>query len=166
MTEKNNKTVTIILISIFVVLIVFAFIAIKIFQKKQNIALENHFINVSLITSVHPSLPWKFSAKEPNIIIQPGKVKTIEYIVENPSNRTTFGVATFQYHPKELGNYFTKLNCFCFDKQTLKAGENSKYSLVILIDPKVTKDSKTKDIKEVIMQFTFFDYNEFKNGQN
>ena len=164
MTEKNNKTVTIILISIFVVLIVFAFIAIKIFQKKQITALENHFINVSLITSVHPSLPWKFSAKEPNIKIKPGEVKTIEYIVENPSDETTFGVATFQYHPKELGNYFTKLNCFCFDKQTLKAGENSKYSLVILIDPEVTKDSKTKDIKEVIMQFTFFDYEEFKKG--
>ena len=165
MPKKNNKTAIVTLISIFFLLVVFSFIAIKIFQKKQNITLENHFINVSLITSVHPSLPWKFSAKEPNIIIKPGEVKTIEYIVENPSNRTTFGVATFQYHPKELGNYFTKLNCFCFDKQTLKAGENNKYSLVILIDPEVTKDSKTKDIKEVIMQFTFFDYDEFKKGQ-
>ena len=164
MTEKNSKAVTIVLISIFVLLVVLFFITIKIFQKKQNITLENHFINVRLITSVHPSLPWKFSAKEPNIKIKPGEVKTIEYIVENPSNETTFGIATFQYHPKELGNYFTKLNCFCFDKQTLKAGENSKYSLVILIDPKVTKDSKTKDIKEVIMQFTFFDYEEFKKG--
>ena len=165
MTEKNNKKITIILISIFVLVAALSFVTIKIFQKKQNIALENHFINVSLITSVHPSLPWKFSTKEPNIKIKPGEVKTIEYIVENPSNRTTFGVATFQYHPKELGNYFTKLNCFCFDKQTLKAGENSKYSLVILIDPEVTKDSKTKDIKEVIMQFIFFDYDEFKKGQ-
>ena len=165
MTAKNNKTVTVILISIFVLLVVFSFIGIKIFQKKKNIALENHFINVRLITSVHPSLPWKFSAKESNIKIKPGVIKTIEYIVENPSNETTFGIATFQYHPKELGNYFTKLNCFCFDKQTLKAGENSKYSLVILIDPKVTKDSKTKDIKEVIMQFIFFDYDQFKKDQ-
>jgi len=165
MTEKNNKTVTAILISIFMLLAVFSFIAIKIFQKKQNIALENNFINVRLITSVHPSLSWKFSAKEPNIKIKPGEVKTIEYIVENPSNKTTFGIATFQYYPKELSNYFTKLNCFCFDKQVLKAGENSKYSLVILIDPEMTKDSKTKDIKEVIMQFTFFDYDKFKKGQ-
>ncbi len=165
MAKKNNKTVIAILISIIVLLVVFSFIAIKIFQKEKNIVLKNNFINVRLITSVHPSLPWKFSTKEPNIKIKPGEVKTIEYIVENPSNRTTFGVATFQYHPKELGNYFTKLNCFCFDKQTLKAGENNKYSLVILIDPEVTKDSKTKDIKEVIMQFTFFDYDKFKKDQ-
>ena len=165
MIEKNNKKITIILISIFTLVVALSFVAIKIFQKKQNIVLENHFINVRLITSVHPSLPWKFSAKEPNIKIKPGEVKTVEYIVENTSNKTTFGVATFQYHPKELGNYFTKLNCFCFDKQTLKAGENNKYSLVILIDPEVIKDSKTKDIKEVIMQFTFFDYDKFKKGQ-
>ena len=164
MTEKNNKTVTVILISIFLLFAVFSFIAIKIFQKKQYIASEKHFINVRLITSVHSSLPWNFLTKESNIKIKPGEVKTIEYIVENPTNKTTFGVATFQYHPKELGNYFTKLNCFCFDKQTLKAGENNKYSLVILIDPEITKDNKTKDIKEVIMQFTFFDYNEFKKG--
>ena len=165
MTEKNNKTVTFILISIFLLLVVFSFIAVKIFQKKQNITLESYFINVRLITSVHPSLPWKFSAKEPNIKIKPGEVKTIEYIVENPSNKTTFGVATFQYHPKELGNYFTKLNCFCFDKQTLKAGENSKYSLVILIDPKVTKDSKTKNLKKAIIQFTFFSNEEFNKNK-
>jgi len=162
MTEKNNKKITIILISIFVLVVALSFVAIKIFQKKQNIALENHFIDVSLITSVHPSLPWKFSAKEPNIIIKPGEVKTIEYIVENPSNRTTFGVATFQYHPKELGNYFTKLNCFCFDEQTLKAGENSKYSVVFFIDPEVTKDSKTKSLEEGIMQFIFFESENFK----
>ena len=66
MTEKNNKTVTIILISIFVLLAVFSFVAIKIFQKKQNIVLKNHFINVRLITSVHPSLPWKFSTSSPS----------------------------------------------------------------------------------------------------
>ena len=164
MVKKNNKTLTVVLVSIFVLLVVLSFLSIKIFQKKKNIALENHFINIRLTTSVHPSLPWKFSTKESNIKIKPGEIKTIEYIVENTSEEITFGIATFQYYPKALGNYFTKLNCFCFDKQTLKAGENIKYSLVIIIDPKVTKDSKTKDIKEATMQFTFFDYNEFKNG--
>ena len=80
MAEKNNKKIIIILISIFVLVVVLSFVAIKIFQKKQNIALENHFINVRLITSVHPSLPWKFSTKEPNIKIKPGEVKTIESV--------------------------------------------------------------------------------------
>ena len=97
---KNNRILTVVLILIFLFVTIFSFIAIKIYNKKQNIVLENHIINLSLITNVHPSLPWKFSTKKPNIKILPGEVKTIEYTVENSSNNTTFGFATFQYNPK------------------------------------------------------------------
>jgi cytochrome c oxidase assembly protein Cox11 len=38
--------------------------------------------------------------------------------------------------------------------------------VVILIDPEVTKDSKTKNIKEVTIQFTFFDYKEYNESKN
>ena len=64
MVKKNNKTFIVVLISIFVLLVVLSFVLIKSFPKKQNTNLENHFINVRLITGVHPSLPWKFSTKE------------------------------------------------------------------------------------------------------
>jgi cytochrome c oxidase assembly protein Cox11 len=37
---------------------------------------------------------------------------------------------------------------------------------VLLIDPKVTKDSKTKNVKEVTIQFTFFDYKEHKEQKS
>jgi cytochrome c oxidase assembly protein Cox11 len=37
---------------------------------------------------------------------------------------------------------------------------------VLLIDPEVTKDSKTKNIKEVTIQFTFFDYKDFKKNES
>ena len=43
------------------------------------------------------------------------------------------------------------MNCFCYEKQTLKAGEKEKYALVLLVDPKVTKN-----IKQAIIQFIFF----------
>ena len=165
MIAQNIKKTKFLFFLAFLLFVALSSIAIIIFQKKQNEILENHSINLRLITSVHPNLPWNFKPEEPNIKIKPGEVKTIEYFVENFSDKTTFGIATFQYHPKEFSNYLTKLNCFCFDKQILKAGETNKYSLVILIDPEVTKDSKTKEIKEVIMQFTFFDYEEFKKGQ-
>ena len=36
----------------------------------------------------------------------------------------------------------------------------------MLIDPEVTKDTKTKDIKEVTIQFTFFDYKEYKESES
>ena len=133
-------------------------------DKDKNKAKETIVIN--LLTSVHPSLPWNFRAIDSKIMVKPGEVKTIDYIVENLDNNITTGIATFAYFPKQFGSYIRKLNCFCFDAQTLKANQENKYSLVILIDPEVTKDSKTKNIKEVTIQFTFFDYKDYKKNES
>ena len=95
-----------------------------------------------------------------------GEVRTIEYVVENLDNKAATGIATFAYFPKQFENYISKLNCFCYDAQTLKPTEQSKYLVILLIDPEVTKDSKTKNIKEVTIQFTFFDYKEYKENKS
>ena len=115
---------------------------------------------------MHPNLPWSFKTVKTKIIVKPGEVTTIEYIVENSSNKTSTGIATFAYYPNQFGAYISKLNCFCYDAQTLKPKQKDNYSLVLLIDPEVTKDSKTKNIKEVTVQFTFFDYKEYKESKS
>ena len=112
--------------------------------------------------STHPIL---FIIK-PNIKIKLGEVVTAEYIVENLGDKETSGIATFVYFPSQFGTYISKINCFCYDVQTLKPGEQDKYTLVFFIDPEVTKDSKTKDVKEVTIQFTFFDYEEYKKKES
>ena len=50
--------------------------------------------------------------------------------------------------------------------KTLKAKERDKYIVVMFIDPEVTKDSKTKNVKEITIQFTFFDYTEYKKDES
>ena len=107
-------------------------------------------ISTKLITSVHKDLPLKFESEQKNIILKPGEVKTINYTVKNLSKKSINGMATFQVYPSELKDFMTKLNCFCYEEQTLKGGEKEKYSLVLLVDPKVTKN-----IKEAIIQFVF-----------
>ena len=59
-----------------------------------------------------------------------------------------------------------KLNCFCYDLQTLKPNEEREYSLALFIDPEATKDSKTRRVKDITIQFTFFDYKEYKKTEN
>ena len=48
----------------------------------------------------------------------------------------------------------------------MKSKQKNKFVLVLLIDPEVTKDSKTKHIKEATIQFTFFDYKDYKEKKN
>ena len=136
----------------------------NVFSTKYNKekAIAEKPITINLLTNVHPNLPWNFKALSKSVVVTPGEVKTIDFFVENLKDIETSGIATFAYFPKDFGNYIRKLNCFCYDAQILKANQDNKYSLIILIDPEVTKDSKTKNIKEITIQFTFFDYKEYK----
>ena len=137
------------LILVFSFLLIIIFV-ISLFFFQQN-GENSQTIKAKLITSVHKDLPFEFETEEANVLIVPGEVKTINYTVKNLSKKSINGMATFQVYPSELKDFMTKLNCFCYEEQTLKGGEKEKYSLVLLVDPKVTKN-----IKEAIIQFVFF----------
>tara|TARA_A100001011_G_scaffold344799_1_gene380052 strand:+ start:1198 stop:1644 length:447 start_codon:yes stop_codon:yes gene_type:complete len=137
------------LILVFSFLLIIIFV-ISLFFFQQN-GENSQTIKAKLITSVHKDLPFEFETEEANVLIVPGEVKTINYTVKNLSKKSINGMATFQVYPSELKDFMTKLNCFCYEEQTLKGGEKEKYSLVLLVDPKVTKN-----VKEAIIQFVFF----------
>ena len=141
---KNKKSIFI-LISIITLIIALSFLF---FQNRGNITQQ---ISTKLVTSVHKDLPLKFESDQTNIILQPGEVQTINYSIENLGNKSVSAMATFQVYPPELKDFMTKMNCFCYEKQTLKAGATEKYALVLLVDPNVTKN-----IKEAIIQFVYF----------
>ena len=146
MLKKKYSNKLILLLS-FLLIIIFA---ISIFLSQKNDK-SGQVIKIKLITSVHKDLPFEFETEERNVLIVPGEVKTINYTVKNLSKKSMNGMATFQVYPSELKDFMTKLNCFCYEDQTLKGGEKERYSLVLLVDPKVTKN-----IKEAIIQFVFF----------
>ena len=141
----KNKKLIFILISVITLIIILPFLF---FEKGKNIAQQ---IPTKLITSVHKDLPLKFESDQTNVILQPGEIQTINYSVENLGSKSVSAMATFQVYPPELKDFMTKMNCFCYEKQTLKAGAKEKYALVLLVDPNVTKN-----IKEAIIQFVYF----------
>jgi cytochrome c oxidase assembly protein subunit 11 len=156
---------------LFISFLILIFISLSYFltsqlQKKKSKSQNQDPIILNLLTSVHPKLSWTFVPIKPKISVKPGEVITIKYTVENKSENDETGIATFSYFPREFGEYITKMNCFCYDAQNLKANEKSTYTVVMLIDPAVTKDNKTKNTKEVTIQFTFFDYKEYKDSNS
>ena len=160
--NKINKTY---LIIFFLPLLALLFFYFKNLSEKDK-EISSRPVSVNLITSVHPDLSWSFKPLKKKLLIKPGEVTTIEYKVENLDNKDSTGIATFQYYPRDYGNYINKINCFCYDAKTLKPNESDKYIVVMFIDPEVTKDSKTKNVKEITIQFTFFDYTEYKKNES
>jgi len=161
-TRKVNKTYLITFFLLIIILLFYYFH--NLFEKDKKISSEP--VTVNLLTSVHPDLSWSFKPTKPKLFIKPGEVTNIEYTVENLDNKESTGIATFQYFPRQYGNYINKINCFCYDAKTLKAKEKGKYIVVMFIDPEATKDSKTKNVKEITIQFTFFEYNEYKKKES
>ncbi len=160
--RKINKSYFTIFFLIIIILLFFYFK--NQYEKNKEILFQP--VTVNLLTSVHPNLPWSFEPLKTKLLIKPGEVKTLEYKVENLSNKESTGIATFQYFPRQYGTYINKINCFCYDAKTLKSKEKDKYVVTMFIDPEVTKNTKTNNVKEITIQFTFFDYKEYKKDES
>ena len=121
-------------------------------------------VSVRFDTNVN-NLPWDFKAKTNVMDVKVGQVNKIEFEVENYGDETTYGVASFNVSPSSFGKYYSKLGCFCFEKQALKAGEKATYIMTFYLDPEMVNDPNTKNIKDVTMSYTFFSSDYYKQSK-
>ena len=131
-------------------------------KQAPSIVLDK-IVSVRFDTNVN-NLPWEFKAKTNVMDVKVGQVNKIEFIVENYSNETTSGVASFNVSPASFGKYYNKLGCFCFEKQELKAGEKATYVMTFYLDPEMVNDATTKNLEDVTMSYTFFSTDYYKQS--
>ena len=108
---------------------------------------------------------WRFYPEQNTLDLKPGEVHTVKFNVENPNKKASSGSASFNVSPSSFGKYLNKIGCFCFEKQTLKAGEKREFVLTFFLDPKVVDDNKTKNIADVTLSFTFFSSDYYKKDK-
>jgi len=120
-------------------------------------------VSVRFDTNVN-NLPWNFKAKTNVIDVKVGQVNKIEFEVENLGSEATAGVASFNVSPSRFGKYYSKLGCFCFEKQLLKAGEKATYVMTFYLDPEMVNDPTVKNLEDVTMSYTFFSTDYYKQS--
>jgi len=179
----NKKKITpIILVSIFILMLGLSFAAVPLYdlfcrvtgfggttqnasQKELPKIIVDHNYKMRFDTNINGALDWKFYPEVNTLDLKPGEVRTVKFKVENLSDRVTSGSASFNVSPSPFGIYLNKIGCFCFEKQTLKPGENQEFILTFFLDPKVVDDNKTKDIADVTLSFTFFSSDYYKKDK-
>ena len=134
----------------------------QISKKAPEIVLDK-VVSVRFDTNVN-NLPWDFKAKKNVIDVKVGQVQKIEFEVENYSSEATAGVASFNVSPASFGKYYSKLGCFCFEKQILEAGEKAKYVMTFYLDPEMVNDPTVKNLQDVTMSYTFFSTDYYKQS--
>jgi cytochrome c oxidase assembly protein subunit 11 len=106
---------------------------------------------IELDSNAH-DLPWRFKPVVRHLTVHPGQLTTVEYEIVNVRGAPVTGQAVPSYGPQFAGEYFKKIECFCFTQQTLAAGETRRLPVVFMVDPKLPKDVNT-----IAISYTFFE---------
>ncbi len=96
--------------------------------------------------------PFRFRPVKNFIEVHPGELNQIIYEVVNEQNQTIVAQAIPSYAPKIATQHFTKLECFCFQQQSLAPKESREMPVMFVIDPNLPKDVKT-----ITLSYTFFE---------
>jgi cytochrome c oxidase assembly protein subunit 11 len=106
---------------------------------------------IELDSNAH-NMPWRFQPTVRHVTVHPGQLTTVEYEISNVRGSPVTGQAVPSYGPQRAGEYFKKVECFCFTQQTLAAGETRRLPVVFVVDPKLPKDVNT-----IALSYTFFE---------
>jgi cytochrome c oxidase assembly protein subunit 11 len=101
-------------------------------------------------------LPWEFKPERPTDTVSIGARDMSIFLAKNNAAVPITGTATFNVTPALAGQYFNKIQCFCFNEQTLKPGEEIRMPVLYYVDPKIMTDPETKDIEEITLSYTFY----------
>lgn len=133
-------------------------------ESERNEALESaaasRIITVSFNADVSDGLPWKFSPTQRSVVIHPGQSTLAFYTAQNRSEKAITGVSTYNVTPQQAGQYFNKVQCFCFEEQRLRPGEKVDMPVFFYIDPEFATDPKMRGINHLTLSYTFFKVSE------
>lgn len=96
--------------------------------------------------------PFAFKPVKNFLEVHPGEMHEIVYEVVNTLDRPVAAQAIPSYAPKTATEFFTKIECFCFQEQALTPHQIRQMPVVFIVDPNLPKDVKT-----ITLSYTFFE---------
>lgn len=112
-------------------------------------------VTVRFDANVAPGLQWSFQPVQNELTLHIGENKLAFFRASNLSKEQLTGSAVFNVSPDLMGQYFTKVQCFCFTEQTLKPGESIEMPVSFFIDPAILNDRDAQTVRDMTLSYTF-----------
>jgi len=113
-------------------------------------------VSVRFDANVARELAWQFRPTQTQRTVAIGERSMAAYTARNLSGTPLTGTSTFNVTPTQAGKYFSKVQCFCFQEQTLRPGEQVQMPVIFYVDPAILDDPATRDITEITLSYTFY----------
>jgi cytochrome c oxidase assembly protein subunit 11 len=165
--SKNKRTLSMLLVGVVLVMFGFGYGLVPLYNVMCRLTRQNDIgvadqvkntqvdlsrsVTVEFDTNTH-NLPWQFKAMQASIKVHPGQMTQAIFEVRNDKNYAVSGQAIASYGPNFAAQYFKKIECFCFTRQTLAAGETRRMPVVFFVDSALPKDVNT-----ITLSYTFFE---------
>ncbi|MFN4288700.1 MAG: cytochrome c oxidase assembly protein [Brevundimonas sp.] len=117
-------------------------------------------VTISFDTNVR-GLEWEFTPEVRRQSVHIGETGIAYFRVTNTSDRPLSGTAAYNVVPNHAGPYFQKLQCFCFEDQTLQPGESMSFPVQYFVAPEMATDREGQGITNITLSYTFYPTDRF-----
>jgi cytochrome c oxidase assembly protein subunit 11 len=167
---RRNARIVIACLTVFVLMTGAAFAAVPFYRafcqatgfagaipraKRAPVTVLNQRVTIGFDTNVR-GLPWDFKAVQRSQTLRVGETGLAFFTVTNTSDKPLTGRASYNVTPEGVGAYMRKLQCFCFNDQTIPAHTTVKFPVLYFIDPGFASDPDTKGYTDIVLSYTFF----------
>lgn len=114
-------------------------------------------IKIRFDGSLENGMGWEFRPVEREMELRIGETGLAFYEAYNPTDRPIAGSASFNVFPFTAGGFFMKIDCFCFEEQTLLPGERVEMPVTFYVDPEIIDDPDGKHIEQITLSYTFYE---------
>ena len=113
-------------------------------------------ITIAFDANVNAALGWEFKPVQRHQTVRIGEQALAFYHASNVGAVPVTGTATFNVSPPQAGQYFSKIQCFCFTEQLLEPGQSIDMPVTYYVDPEIANDPDLKHLDTITLSYTFF----------
>lgn len=113
-------------------------------------------ISIRFDANTGGGIPWQFMPEKTTRTVTIGARNIAFYKATNMSAAPITGTAVYNVSPDQAGQYFVKVQCFCFTEQTLQPGETMDMPVTYYVDPAILDDPDARNISEITLSYTFY----------
>jgi cytochrome c oxidase assembly protein subunit 11 len=120
-------------------------------ENSQEMTVQRDVL-IQFMTHNNESMPWTFKSEKVQMRIKTGSQQEAIFVFENTTDKEMVGQVIPSVSPGRGAEFFHKTECFCFEQQTLAAGERIELPVRFIVDPALPKE-----IGSLSLGYTLFD---------